>query len=65
MINSITSEVQNIESGEFQNAPIANGRFPNGGYCCLWALVATKADLEIGTTQNSKFLFDLTPKFDL
>ena len=32
-----TSEVQNIENGVFQNAPFANGRFPNCGYGCLWA----------------------------
>ena len=32
-----TSEILNIENGVFQNAPYANGRFPNGGYSCLWA----------------------------
>ena len=33
-----TSETQNIENVVFQNVPFANGRFPNGGYSCLWAL---------------------------
>ena len=33
-----TSEVQNIENGVFQNAPFANGHFPNGGYSCLRAV---------------------------
>ena len=32
-----TSEAQNIGNGAFQNAPFANGSFPNGGYSCLWA----------------------------
>ena len=30
-----TSELQNIENRVFQNAPFANGRFPNGDYSCL------------------------------
>ena len=32
-----TFEVQNIENGVFQNALLANARFPNGDYNCLWA----------------------------
>ena len=45
-----TSEVQNIENGVFQNAPFANGRFPNGGYSCLWAISVTI--LETGAKKN-------------
>ena len=30
-----TSEVQKIENGVFQNAPFANGSFPNGDNSCL------------------------------
>ena len=32
-----TSEDLNIRNGAFQNAPFANGRFPNGDYSCPWA----------------------------
>ena len=40
---NLTSEVQNIENGLFQNAPFANApfansHFPNGDYNCLWGL---------------------------
>ena len=51
-----TSEVQNIENVVFQNAPFANGRFPNGGYSFLWTQLTMGSDKD-KSSQHSAALF--------